>query len=124
MFNSVLDILEQRKGGAKGGKKLNVKKSRKIKKEPKRMKPFAKRVKRHKYISYSPETRKLVVRVYFGGRLGTFGTHAGAWFLRILRFVISSLLFVSLHITSLGRLSSSHQSAAAMQESRGTGSEG
>jgi hypothetical protein len=48
-------------------KKLNVKKSSKIKKESKRIKPFAKRVKRHKYISYSPETRKLVVRVYFGG---------------------------------------------------------
>jgi transposase len=50
-------------------KKLNVKKSSKIKKESKRIKPFAKRVKRHKYISYSPEIRKLVVRVYFGGDL-------------------------------------------------------
>jgi hypothetical protein len=48
-------------------KKLNVKKVSKVKKKDIKIKPFAKRVKRHKYISYTPETRKLVVRVYYGG---------------------------------------------------------
>jgi hypothetical protein len=49
--------------------KHNVRKANKIKKGTKRIKPFAKRVKRHKYISYTPETRKLVVRVYYGGNM-------------------------------------------------------